>query len=129
MTLMDLAADRKRHGKHYTPVELADFLATRTLSRLGASDRLTVLDPACGDGELLLAAHRAAATLGLRAELELVGYDLDPVAVSIARDRAAAAGVPVRIEQADFLAVSAGVWEHPDGPEDAVRQFNALFAS
>ncbi|MBA2588175.1 MAG: thiamine phosphate synthase [Alphaproteobacteria bacterium] len=29
---------------------------------------------------------------------------------------------------ADFLAVSAGVWEHPDGPRDAVRQFNALFA-
>lgn len=29
---------------------------------------------------------------------------------------------------ADFLAVSAGVWEHKDGPEDAVRQFNALFA-
>jgi len=29
---------------------------------------------------------------------------------------------------ADFLAVSAGVWEHADGPRDAVRQFNALFA-
>ena len=29
---------------------------------------------------------------------------------------------------ADFLAVSAGVWEHPDGPEDAVRAFNTLFA-
>ena len=29
---------------------------------------------------------------------------------------------------ADFLAVSAGVWEHKDGPEDAVRAFNALFA-
>jgi thiamine-phosphate pyrophosphorylase len=29
---------------------------------------------------------------------------------------------------ADFLAVSAGVWEHPDGPQGAVRQFNALFA-
>jgi thiamine-phosphate pyrophosphorylase len=28
---------------------------------------------------------------------------------------------------ADFLAVSAGVWEHPDGPEQSVRQFNALF--
>lgn len=106
MTLMDLAADRKRHGKHYTPVELADFLATRTLARLGASNRLTILDPACGDGELLLAAHRAAAVLGLDAELELVGYDLDPTAVSIARDRGAAAGVPVRIEQGDFFAVS-----------------------
>ena len=29
---------------------------------------------------------------------------------------------------ADFLAVSAGVWEHCDGPREAVRQFNALFA-
>jgi thiamine-phosphate pyrophosphorylase len=28
---------------------------------------------------------------------------------------------------ADFLAVSAGVWEHPDGPEEAVRAFNNLF--
>ena len=28
---------------------------------------------------------------------------------------------------ADFLAVSSGVWEHPDGAETAVREFNALF--
>jgi thiamine-phosphate pyrophosphorylase len=28
---------------------------------------------------------------------------------------------------ADFLAVSAGVWEHPDGPEAAVKAFNGLF--
>ena len=36
---------------------------------------------------------------------------------------------PLLVEAgADFLAVSAGVWEHPDGPQDAVRQFNALFA-
>jgi thiamine-phosphate pyrophosphorylase len=29
---------------------------------------------------------------------------------------------------ADFLAVSAGVWKYPSGPEEAVREFNALFA-
>jgi len=35
---------------------------------------------------------------------------------------------PLLVEAgADFLAVSAGVWEYPDGPADAVRQFNALF--
>jgi thiamine-phosphate pyrophosphorylase len=28
---------------------------------------------------------------------------------------------------ADFLAVSSGVWDHPDGPEAAVKAFNALF--
>ena len=35
---------------------------------------------------------------------------------------------PILIEAgADFLAVAAGVWEHPDGPEAAVKAFNALF--
>ena len=35
---------------------------------------------------------------------------------------------PALIEAgADFLAVAAGVWEHPDGPEAAVKAFNALF--
>jgi thiamine-phosphate pyrophosphorylase len=29
---------------------------------------------------------------------------------------------------ADFLAVSAGVWAHPEGPRAAVAAFNALFA-
>jgi len=29
---------------------------------------------------------------------------------------------------ADFLAVSSGVWDHPHGPEAAVKGFNALFA-
>lgn len=28
---------------------------------------------------------------------------------------------------ADFLAVSAGVWAHPDGPRQAVSAFNAIF--
>jgi thiamine-phosphate pyrophosphorylase len=35
---------------------------------------------------------------------------------------------PILVEAgADFMAVSAGVWEHPEGPQEAVRQFNALF--
>jgi thiamine-phosphate pyrophosphorylase len=30
---------------------------------------------------------------------------------------------------ADFLAVSAGVWTHPEGPAAAVAGFNKLFAA
>lgn len=38
------------------------------------------------------------------------------------------ANAPVLIEAgADFLAVSAGIWEHPEGPGEAVKAFNALF--
>jgi thiamine-phosphate pyrophosphorylase len=36
---------------------------------------------------------------------------------------------PVIAAGADFLAVAGGVWNHPDGPEAAVRGFNAVFAS
>jgi thiamine-phosphate pyrophosphorylase len=35
---------------------------------------------------------------------------------------------PVIAAGADFLAVAGGVWNHPDGPEAAVRKFNELFA-
>ena len=35
---------------------------------------------------------------------------------------------PALIEAgADFLAVSAGVWDHADGPAAAVKAFNRLF--
>ena len=34
---------------------------------------------------------------------------------------------PLVTAGADFLAVSAGVWAHPDGPAEAVKAFNALF--
>src|SRR5690606_19073460 len=38
------------------------------------------------------------------------------------------ANAPALVEAgADFLAVSAGVWEHPQGAEAAVKAFNALF--
>ena len=39
------------------------------------------------------------------------------------------ANAPVLVDAgADFLAVAAGIWEHPEGPKAAVAQFNALFA-
>ncbi|MDE2133426.1 MAG: thiamine phosphate synthase [Alphaproteobacteria bacterium] len=34
---------------------------------------------------------------------------------------------PLIAAGADFLAVSSGVWDNPDGPEAAVKAFNALF--
>ncbi len=37
---------------------------------------------------------------------------------------------PILVEAgADFLAVSSGVWGHPDGPEAAVRLLNDIFAA
>jgi tRNA1(Val) A37 N6-methylase TrmN6 len=54
------AGDLKRSGAHFTPPELADFVAARIVSHMASPEAdLDVLDPACGDGELLRAVWQA----------------------------------------------------------------------
>ena len=67
----------KTHGIHYTPPELAQFLARLLAAQLTDRDGdLRVLDPACGDGALL-AAFAQAVPASLRERLTLVGYETD----------------------------------------------------
>lgn len=84
--MSQLKAAVKRHGKHYTPPELADFLAERIVLQLAVSGEaeIRVLDPACGDGELLFAVHRLVEKRLPGRTLSLVGYDLDADAISVA---------------------------------------------
>ncbi|SDC77889.1 Eco57I restriction-modification methylase domain-containing protein [Actinokineospora iranica] len=84
---------RKRLGAHYTPAGLARFLARRVARQVDGPVR--VLDPACGDGELL------AAMAELAPDAEFVGFDLDADAVAVARERLPGA----RIEQGDFTEI------------------------
>ncbi|WP_459545044.1 Eco57I restriction-modification methylase domain-containing protein [Nocardia sp. X0981] len=104
------ARERKRHGRHYTPAALAGFLAGRVAARIdtgGAAVR--VLDPACGTGELLFAMRDALADRLPGVPVELVGYDLDPVGLALARRRAVRTGVTAEWRQADFLVECAGL--------------------
>ncbi|WKG11099.1 N-6 DNA methylase [Nocardia sp. PE-7] len=101
------AQERKRHGRHYTPPELARFLARRALRYAPRAGELRVLDPACGDGELLLAVHREIASSAPDVTVHLTGYDLDRQAVDETAGRAAALGVEIDCRAGDFLAASA----------------------
>lgn len=100
----------KRHGKHYTPASLAIFLAERVVARLRLQldlsvkpGRLRILDPACGDGELLVALYRVAAQALPGIDVSLTGYDLDSDAITVARDRASELGIRVDWHEGDFL--------------------------
>ncbi len=106
MTTMTEIDNAKRHGQHYTPTALADFLARRAFAAatplLGAAS-LTIVDPACGDGELLLAAARAARDAGYDGELRLTGYEIDTDAIDAASERLSEHGVTATIIEGDFL--------------------------
>ena len=69
----------------YTPPALARFLASRLFASVNR-DRVRILDPACGDGELLLAAAEEARKQGV-AVSGLVGYDVDVEALRVAEQR------------------------------------------
>ncbi|WP_209372062.1 N-6 DNA methylase [Brevibacterium renqingii] len=96
--------DEKRHGQHYTPAELAQFLAAKAFGNLvDGRSQLTIVDPACGDGELLIAAAEAATTAGYTDGITLIGFDIDEDAVAVAKARIADAGLDAEITLGDFL--------------------------
>ena len=64
-----------------------------------------------------------------QADIALLNWWSDVMVIpSVAIGGIIVANAPVLVEAgADFLAVSAGVWEHAEGPKAAVTAFNALF--
>ena len=94
----------KQNGVHYTPTNLAAFLARQTLGVAGKSRGFVdVLDPACGDGKLLVAIA-AAAKPSFRRRMRLFGFEQDPAAAEQARMSLAGLDVAqVQIIQQDFL--------------------------
>lgn len=124
------ADPKKSAGIVYTPPKLADFLAAQAFSALGSASSVRILDPACGDGELLLAAHEAALNRGMEV-VELVGYDTDPSAIRVASERLKALS-SVELHCADFLELAAESSGQADlfGEEaEANREFDLVISN
>lgn len=95
----------KQHGVHYTPDDLASFLADVTIAATGRFPvEIRVLDPACGDGGLLKAIVEAAPE-AIRGRMILDGYETDPEAIRIATENLGGIGVSeINLYNRDFLA-------------------------
>jgi adenine-specific DNA-methyltransferase len=90
----------KAHGIHYTPPDLAEFLATGLRRHAPPKDVLRVIDPACGDGGLLAA---VAAQFPRPGAVELTGTEIDARALEAAGERLGAARHPLQLLERDFL--------------------------
>jgi len=91
MKIADDSDIKKNTGAHYTPPALARFVANALLE-ICENRAPTVLDPACGDGELLAAIREKCP------DANLVGFDLDQAAIATARGR-----LDGQFERRDFL--------------------------
>jgi methylase of polypeptide subunit release factors len=77
-----------RGGAHFTPAALARSVVEQTLLQvegLASRTRLIVLDPACGSGAFLQEALRALRRLEFAGGITLVGRDISPAAISMAK--------------------------------------------
>ncbi len=108
-------SQRKAQGAHYTPAALVEFLLCESLHDVERAPR-DVLDPACGDGNFLVAAVIRLAADGTRSVAELLehaifGVDIDPVAVDLCR-AALFALLPSDIERSARERVRRALREH-----------------
>ncbi len=101
-----LVTEEKAAGATYTPARLADFVAEEIIrfARLGTKTSVRVLDPAVGDGELLLSLLTKLRSHS-EAEVSVHGFDTDQAALREARRRLVAAfpHLDLRLECGNFL--------------------------
>lgn len=98
------AHDIKKGGVHYTPPELARFLAAHVVRHLPKDRPLRILDPACGDGELL-EAIAVEIPEHARRHVNLFGMEHDSSALANAHDRLSHTDYRASLQliEADFL--------------------------
>ena len=108
---------RRRIGEYYTPLWLVDFM----WSKFGDLRGKVILDPFCGSGTFLIRAFHIKINQGEEVDKafnSLVGYDINPLAVAVARAEMMIAykrrvgrepDKPPRIYHVDTLAMWFGV--------------------
>jgi type I restriction-modification system DNA methylase subunit len=106
----------KNSGATFTPPLLADFLADKLISHLEMSEsqRISILDPACGEGELLLSIANKVKTLGIN-QFQIRGYDTNTEYLDVAKSNLSdIKGITVNFLKQDFLESEGAIVEKSD---------------
>src|SRR5436305_500108 len=110
MPKMKQITEQKANGAHFTPYELACFVAKRIIRSIptdffATKETIRVLDPSCGDGELLLAFAEMLPS-EYRRKIILMGVEFDKQSLGTAQHRLANCSIErLQLESADFLKI------------------------
>ncbi|EII6717612.1 DUF1738 domain-containing protein [Salmonella enterica] len=110
---MNLELGNARHGQFFTPYHVSHMMAQMTLSdRLpvltsGERDFITVSDPACGAGGMIVAMAEAMLEAGFNPQKQMVAYcvDIDPVAAMMCYIQLSLMGIPAIVAIGNSLTV------------------------
>jgi adenine-specific DNA-methyltransferase len=109
---------QKATGAHYTPLHLSDFVAQKMVEAWAEgknhSSSIKILDPAIGDGELMLALLKELQLKGLSPQIT-AGFDIDRDAVRISSERIMRdfPKVDTLFKEQDFLKLVLDMYESP----------------
>ncbi len=82
------AETRRKIGEYYTPLWVAEYMVEKAALDFNGLSHKTVLDPFCGSGTFLVMAFYRKVSEGENPDSairEVIGFDINPLAVSIAR--------------------------------------------
>ena len=128
MCAIKQVTDQKAHGAHYTPYELACFVAKRIIKTLSLEnmDALRVLDPACGDGELLLAFTKTLTREALN-KTTVIGVETNTKAIENAQVRLVNTSArQIILQHDDFLDICETVITQQQLFSDTPKLFSSI---
>ncbi len=110
---MNLELGNARHGQYFTPYSVSYTMARMTLSdglsvlTSGERDFITVSDPACGAGGMIVAMAEAMLEAGFNPQKQMVAYcvDIDPVAAMMCYIQLSLMGIPAIVATGNSLTV------------------------
>jgi type I restriction-modification system DNA methylase subunit len=106
----------KNSGATFTPPLLADFLADKLISHLDMSEsqQISILDPACGEGELLLSIANKVKNTDID-QFQIRGYDTNTEYLDVAKSNLSEIkGISINFLQQDFLESEGTIVEKSD---------------
>lgn len=119
---------RKATGSHFTPPDLARLVAERVAALMcGLKGRIRVLDPACGDGNLLCAINDALPR-EVRRRVTLIGIENDKASfASLQARQPKFDGCRTDLVRGDFLEFFAD--NDLFGPHEAIEPVDCIIAN